>query len=77
MAITITDDGVGMTAERAAELLSSRERVDKGSMTGIGLGNVDRRLKLAYGKGAGLAIDSVPGAYTRVSVRIGRECDEP
>lgn len=73
LVITIADDGVGMTAQRASELLASKERVDRGSMTGIGLGNVDRRLKLAYGKGAGLAIDSVPGEHTKVSVRIPKE----
>ncbi len=73
LVVTIADDGVGMTAERAAQLLASKERVDRGSMTGIGLGNVDRRLKLAYGKGAGLAIDSVPGEHTKVSVRIPKE----
>lgn len=77
LVLTITDDGVGMTAERAAALLASGERVDQGSMTGIGLGNVNRRLKLAYGKGAGLSIDSVPGEYTKVSVRIGKEIDTP
>ena len=77
LVITITDDGVGMTAERAAALLASGERVDQGSMTGIGLGNVNRRLKLAYGKGAGLTINSVPGEYTKVSVRISREINAP
>lgn len=73
LVISIADDGVGMTRERAAELLASKERVDQGSMTGIGLGNVNQRLKLAYGKGAGLSIDSVPGEFTRVSVRIPKK----
>lgn len=76
LVLTITDDGVGMTAERAAALLTSGERVAQGSMTGIGLGNVNRRLKLAYGKGAGLTIDSVVGQGTTVSVRISRESEE-
>ena len=76
LVLTIADDGVGMTAERAAALLSSGERVAQGSMTGIGLGNVHRRLKLAYGRGAGLTIDSVVGEGTTVSVRISREGDE-
>lgn len=76
LVLTIADDGVGMTAERAAALLTSGERVAQGSMTGIGLGNVNRRLKLAYGKGAGLTIDSVVGQGTTVSVRISRESEE-
>lgn len=77
LVLTITDDGVGMTAEQAAAALQSRDGADKFSMTGIGLGNVNRRLRLAYGKGAGLSIDSVPGEYTKVSVRIGKELNAP
>lgn len=73
LVVTITDDGVGMTAEQAADLLRPGEGTDKSAMTGIGLGNVNRRLKLAYGKGAGLTIDSVVGEYTRVCVRVGKE----
>lgn len=73
LAVTITDDGVGMTAEQAAALLRPGERADKSAMTGIGLGNVNRRLKLAYGKGAGLTIDSAVGEYTRVCVRVAKE----
>ncbi len=77
LVLTITDNGVGMTAEQAAAVLQSRDGADKSSMTGIGLGNVNRRLKLAYGKGAGLTIDSTPGEYIRVSVRIGKEINAP
>lgn len=73
LVLTITDDGVGMTAEQAAVLLRPGERADKSAMTGIGLGNVNRRLRLAYGKGAGLTIDSAVGEYTRVCVRVAKE----
>ena len=73
LVVTITDNGVGMTAEQAAALLRPGERADKSAMTGIGLGNVNRRLKLAYGKGAGLTIDSAVGEYTRVCVRVVKE----
>lgn len=73
LVITVTDDGVGMTAEQAAAALRTGDRADQSSMTGIGLGNVNRRLKMTYGKGAGLTIDSAVGEYTRVFVRVGRE----
>ncbi len=73
LVITITDDGVGMTAEQAAAALRTGDRAGQSSMTGIGLGNVNRRLKMTYGKGAGLTIDSAVGEYTRVCVRVGRE----
>ena len=42
-------------------------------MTGIGLGNVNQRLKLAYGKRAGLRVESVPGEYTKIYVRVSKE----
>ena len=77
LVLTVTDDGLGMTSEQARAALQPGENPDKSSMTGIGLGNVNRRLKLAYGKGAGLTIDSTPGEYIRVSVRIGKEIDAP
>ncbi len=76
LVLTITDDGDGMTEEQAAALLASGERTGQGAMTGVGLGNVNRRLKLTYGKGAGLTIVSAVGKGTTVFVRIGRERDE-
>jgi two-component system sensor histidine kinase YesM len=36
----------------------------------IGLNNVDERLKLAFGEGYGLAVESVKGSYTKVSVLL-------
>ena len=71
--LTIDDDGVGMTEEEAAAALRPGEGADKSSMTGIGLGNVNRRLKLAYGKRAGISIDSIAGGYTKLYVRINKE----
>lgn len=73
LVITITDDGVGMTAEEAEALLKSEDRIDRSSMSGIGVANVNKRLKLAYGRGAGLSVESVKGAYTKVSVRIAKD----
>lgn len=73
LVLTITDDGVGMTEEQARAVLQPGENPDQSSMTGIGLGNVNRRLKLAYGKRAGISIDSAPGEYTKLYVRVGKE----
>lgn len=73
LVLTITDDGLGMTSEQAQAALQPGENPDKSSMTGIGLGNVNRRLKLAYGKRAGISIDSAEGEYTRLYVRLVKE----
>ncbi len=75
LVITVTDDGVGMTPEAVEALLKTERRPDKSSMSGIGVFNVNRRLKLAYGRGCGLSVESELGAYTRVSVRIPKELE--
>lgn len=73
LVITITDDGMGMTEETVATLLHPKESGNRSSMVGIGIANVHRRLKLSYGKGSGLSVESVLGQYTKVYVRIRKE----
>lgn len=70
LVVTVTDDGVGMLPERAEQLLKAKERPGKSGMSGIGVGNVNRRLKLAYGPKCGLSVESEKDVYTRISVRI-------
>jgi two-component system, sensor histidine kinase YesM len=67
--ISVSDDGVGIPQERMAELLATgrnKETVFKG----IGLSNVDERIKLRYGTDYGLTIDSQPGCGTSVTLLI-------
>lgn len=73
LVLTITDDGVGMTDSQARAALQPGDAPDQASMTGIGLGNVNRRLKLAYGKRAGITVESVAGEYTKLYVRVAKE----
>lgn len=63
-AITVSDNGVGMTEEQL------RQALDKPSATGRGIGlyNTDRRLKQLYG--TGLNIQSAPGQGTSITFRI-------
>ncbi|WP_150269972.1 ATP-binding protein [Paenibacillus tepidiphilus] len=65
LAVAVTDDGIGMTGERIAEVLSE-ERAEGG----IGLRNIQRRLLKMYG--AGLMIQSRPGYGTTISYTIPR-----
>lgn len=53
----IIDDGVGMTAEQLRRL-SAGERSKAEHFTGIGIGNVDERIKLIYGMDYGINIFS-------------------
>lgn len=73
LVIAVTDDGVGMTEEEAKALFRLEEQTDRSSMSGIGVANVNRRLKLAYGREYGLSVESVKGSYTRLSVRLPKE----
>lgn len=59
--VTITDNGVGMDKETVQGLLRTRS----GSRQGVGLLNIDRRLKQMYGNG--LQIQSYPEQGTTVS----------
>lgn len=66
--IAIMDNGVGMEAERLATIL---EEPNLAGREGIGLRNIDRRLKQLYGQG--LIIESRPGNGTTVSFDIPKD----
>ena len=73
LCITVRDNGIGMDKEKAKQLLQDTEKVKSSSMSGIGLPNVDRRIKLVYGEAYGLSIQSEPGQYTQITVRLPLE----
>ncbi|MDD3394414.1 MAG: histidine kinase [Anaerotignum sp.] len=60
--ISVSDDGCGIDLDKLNTLLSHNEK------NGIGLWNIDRRLKKLFGKG--LTIESEPGAGTNVMFSI-------
>jgi LytS/YehU family sensor histidine kinase len=64
--ICVDDDGVGMDEELANRALHAPRR----NGFGVGLANVNERLRGIYGPGHGLAIASRPGDGTRVSFSI-------
>ncbi len=80
--IDVIDDGVGIAADRLAEVLRPSPP-DAEAFNRIGLHNVDERLKLAFGERYGLSVESEVGAYTRVSATLpylndaGREEGDP
>jgi two-component system, sensor histidine kinase YesM len=72
----IEDDGVGIEKEDIQKILNTEKKnVNKG-LSGIGIKNVDERLKLFYGEEFGLSIDSVVGMYTRVNIKIPKIKDK-
>ena len=70
--IEVTDNGPGMPEEVVARLLDPKgpnaAAGTKGS--GIGLRNVDRRLRLTFGAPYGLTVLSEPDAGTTVRIRL-------
>lgn len=74
--ITVHDTGKGMSEEAMARLLSSApHEKNTASLNGIGVYNVDQRLKLVYGKAYGLSFASELGKYTCVTVKIPKEAE--
>ncbi len=64
--ITVEDNGVGMTQEQCRKILE-KGRSDSG---GIGVKNVNDRLKIYFGEAYGIEIHSEPDVGTKVEVRI-------
>ncbi|URN07440.1 histidine kinase [Actinomadura madurae] len=70
--ISVEDDGIGMDPEDVRRLLAGERRAPAGDAdtAGIGLANVDDRLRQVYGDEYGLAVETGPGAGTKVTVRV-------
>ncbi|WP_328297583.1 histidine kinase [Streptomyces sp. NBC_00435] len=65
--ITIEDNGVGMDPALLRRILAGE---GAGPSAGIGLPNVDDRLRQVYGDGHGLVIETGVGAGMKITVRI-------
>jgi len=60
----VVDDGGGMTAERAADIMAANREV------GYGIYNVHERIQLTYGTPYGVFIYSRPGIGTQAILKI-------
>ncbi|WP_372727521.1 sensor histidine kinase [Nocardioides sp.] len=63
--IEVEDDGAGEEPERVRRALAGDTALDS-----VGLGNVDSRLRHAFGDDYGLVVETAPGAGTKVIVRV-------
>jgi two-component system LytT family sensor kinase len=82
--LSVEDDGIGMDPDEAlrrfngdrrmigsANGSSSRENASVGaSHPGIGIANVDERLRTIFGEGSGLRVETGIGLGTKVSLRV-------
>ena len=71
--MTVSDNGVGMTAEQVEGLLK-KERSDS---SGIGIKNVSDRIKIYFGDNYGVKVESEPDVGTKITVRIPKVTKEP
>lgn len=67
--ITVEDDGIGIEEEK---LLEIQRELKKNRLKGehIGICNVHHRIKLKYGEGYGVTIESARGQRTRVTIKL-------
>lgn len=71
--IEITDEGKGMSEEEVVWLrkkIAGEIETGGGSGHGIGLKNVQDRIRITFGEAYGLGIESKLGCYTKITVRI-------
>ena len=68
--IDVTDDGVGMTADKAAQVLRSNDDSSADFFREIGVSYVHKRLQYQFGAEYGITIESKEGEYTTMSIHI-------
>lgn len=69
LVLMISDDGVGIPAERLKTILTG-SGASTGRGTNIAIYNTHRRLQILYGENYGLRYSSVPGEGTEVEIRL-------
>ncbi len=68
--ITVTDNGVGIPGDKLSKLIASGQEDRKHSFSGIGINNVNDRIRMYFGYSYGLQIESVPNLYTTVELSV-------
>ncbi|MEW4372588.1 sensor histidine kinase [Paenibacillus kandeliae] len=68
LVFAVIDNGTGMTEERVQQVL--RGDLDHRSPSGIGVGNVNERIRLHFGEPYGITIHSSPDEGTTVYIRV-------
>lgn len=67
--VEVEDNGVGIEEDRIQKLLNEDFQNRRG-FTGMGIKNIDQRIKLNHGEKYGMTIESVVGQYTLFSLRL-------
>ena len=68
--LEIQDNGLGMTQERVKNILSEKTHVSSKRGSGIGVKNVNERIRLYFGDDYGLVIESEPDEGTIIKIHL-------
>lgn len=68
--ITVEDNGCGMDEEKLAEVRHTLNDFDSLDRVHIGICNVNQRIKLKYGEGYGVTVESEAGKGTIVTIKL-------
>ena len=68
--IAVFDNGNGIPEDQLSVINRNLYEGNTKKDRGIGLLNVNRRIKICYGNQSGLSVESAVGAYTRIVIRI-------
>ena len=71
--IEVRDNGLGMTKEQAESLLGEKTHVSSRRGSGIGVKNVNERIRLYFGESYGIAIESEPDEGTVIRIHLPAE----
>ncbi len=66
----ISDNGLGMTEEQTRSLLDEQNHISSKRGSGIGVKNVNERIRLYFGESYGLAIWSEPDEGTVITIHL-------
>ena len=64
----VEDNGLGMTKEQTESLMTEKNHVASGRGSGIGVKNVNERIRLYFGEEYGLSIESEPDEGTVIEI---------
>lgn len=68
--IEVRDNGLGMTKEQAESLLGEKPHISSKRGSGIGVKNVNERIRLYFGEAYGLVIVSEPDEGTAIRIHL-------
>ena len=76
LVVTVTDNGAGMSEDEKKDIFKMDKQSSKSRFSGIGLPNVEERIKLYFGEQYGISIESIPYLFTTLELTLPEIRDE-